>query len=49
VPPPDGVTREGIRSGNQPMLDRWWDNLGLQSVNWWRLWEQKWRQNRAGR
>jgi len=49
VPPPNGVTREGIRHGDQGMLDRWWDNLGLQSVNWWRLWEQKWRQNRAGR
>ena len=49
VSPPDGVTREGIRSGNQNMLDRWWDDLGLQSVNWWRLWEQKWRQNRTGR
>jgi hypothetical protein len=49
VPPPAGVTRDGIRLGQREMLDRWWDNLGLQSVNWWRLWEQKWRQNRAGR
>ena len=49
VPPPDTVTREGIRPGRQDMLDRWWDALGLGTTNWWRVWRQDWRQNVGGR
>jgi hypothetical protein len=49
VPPPAGVTLTGIRDGNQPMLDRWWDELNLGSTNWWRLWEQEWRENTGRR
>jgi hypothetical protein len=46
VAPPAGVTRDGIRRGRQDMLDRWWDDLGLGSTNWWRVWEQHWRPDR---
>lgn len=43
VPPPAGVTREGIRSGRREMLDRWWDELGFGSMQFWRRWQQGWR------
>ena len=43
VPPPAGVTRDGIRAGRQDMLDRWWDELGLGTSTWWRTWKQQWR------
>jgi FecR protein len=42
VPPPDGVTREGIARGNRRMLDEWWNELGLRSASWWRLWKAPW-------
>lgn len=43
VPPPDGVTREGIRAGNREMRDRWWDALDLGPMALWRRWQQGWR------
>jgi hypothetical protein len=43
VPPPDAVTREGIRAGRRDMLDRWWDALGLGTTSWWRTWKQPWK------
>ncbi len=43
VPPPAGVTREGVRAGRRDMLDRWWDALGLGTASWWRTWKQPWR------
>src|ERR1017187_480442 len=43
VPPPAGVTREGILRGDRHMLDRWWDRLGLGDTGWWRHLEGKWR------
>ena len=43
VPPPDGVTRDGIRAGQRDMLDRWWERLGLGAADWWRIWKQPWR------
>jgi hypothetical protein len=43
VPPPDGVTRDGIRAGRRDMLDRWWERLGFGDANWWRMWKQPWR------
>lgn len=43
VPPPPGVTREGIRAGDRAMLDAWWDRLGLGTTAWWRTWKQQWR------
>lgn len=43
VPPPGGVTRDGIREGRQHMLDAWWDALNLGTSAWWRIWIQQWR------
>jgi hypothetical protein len=42
VPPPAGVTREGIMSGDRRMLDHWWDQLGFGEMKWWRLWQRGW-------
>lgn len=42
VPPPAGVTRDGILRLDQKMLDRWWDELGLGDVSLWRIWERSW-------
>jgi len=39
VPPPTGVTREGILAGDRHMLDLWWDSLGLRDTSWWRMWK----------
>lgn len=44
IPPPEEVTREGIRAGNREMLDRWWDKLGLGTTAWWRTWKQPWKE-----
>jgi hypothetical protein len=49
VAPPDGVSRDGIRAGRHDMLDKWWDKLGLGTTNWWRVWEQQWKDNGAVR
>jgi hypothetical protein len=38
VAPPEGVTRAGVLAGDRPMLDRWWEALGLGSAGWWRQW-----------
>jgi hypothetical protein len=43
VPPPAGVSREGIRLGNRAMLDAWWDALGLGTTSLWRRWSQEWK------
>ena len=42
VPPPMGVTREGVLAGDRAMLDSWWGALGLGDVDWWRLWRREW-------
>lgn len=42
VPPPKGVTREGVLRGEQHMLDLWWDRLGLGKTSWWRTWKGAW-------
>jgi hypothetical protein len=42
VPPPHGVTREGILRLDQNMLDAWWNQLGLGDVSLWRTWERSW-------
>jgi hypothetical protein len=44
VPPPAGVTREGVLRGDRPMLDRWWNELGLGEMKYWRLWQRSWPQ-----
>ena len=40
VPPPHGVTRDGVLSLNRQMLDGYWDELGLGRISVWRMWEQ---------
>ena len=40
VPPPSGVTRPGILNLDQPMLDLWWNSLGLGKMSTWRFWQQ---------
>src|SRR5215469_10398735 len=42
VPPPTGVTREGILRLDQNMLDLWWNELGFGDVSLWRHWERGW-------
>jgi hypothetical protein len=44
VPPPAGVTREGVLGGDRAMLDRWWDELGLGEIKYWRQWQRAWPQ-----
>jgi len=44
VPPPPTVTRDGVRIGDRAMLDRWWDEMGFGSADWWRVWQQQWRE-----
>jgi hypothetical protein len=45
VPPPTGVTRDGVRAGDRRMLDAWWDALGLGSTSLWRTWSRQWSDN----
>jgi hypothetical protein len=42
VPPPAGVTREGIERLDRAMLDSWWNQLGLGDIKLWRNWERNW-------
>jgi hypothetical protein len=42
VPAPDGVTREGILEGDRAMRERWWDQLGLGTSEFWRMWTGSW-------
>src|SRR5438552_2997573 len=42
VPPPTGVTREGVLAGDRQMLDLWWDRLGLGDTSLWRTFERSW-------
>jgi hypothetical protein len=46
VPPPAGVTREGILRRDPQMLDLWWNTLGLGDVSLWRHWERSWSQQK---
>jgi len=45
VPPPAGVTRDGILRLDQNMLDLWWNELGFGDVSLWRHWERSWKNN----
>jgi hypothetical protein len=45
VPPPAGVTRDGILRLDQNMLDLWWNQLDLGDVSLWRTWERSWSQS----
>jgi len=40
VPPPHGVTREGILQLDPHMLDLYWNALDLGEISTWRYWEQ---------
>jgi hypothetical protein len=46
VPPPSGVTRDGILQLDQKMLDAWWNQLDLGDVSLWRTWERSWSPER---
>lgn len=48
VPPPDGVTREGILGDDRAMRDAWWDELGLESADFWRDWTARWSDPKGG-
>lgn len=39
IPPPPQTTREGVLGGDRAMLDAWWDKLGLDDIEWWRMWK----------
>lgn len=40
VPPPSDVTGSGILALDRKMMDHWWDTLGLNDTNWWRMWKR---------
>jgi FecR protein len=40
VPPPSGVTRDGILKLDRSMLALWWNALNLGDIHLWRSWEQ---------
>jgi hypothetical protein len=42
APPPAGVTKQGILSLDQPMLDQWWNAVGFDDISVWRHWERSW-------
>ena len=42
APPPGGVTRDAVISGDRRAIDAWWNSLGLDSTTWWRLWKKNW-------
>jgi ferric-dicitrate binding protein FerR (iron transport regulator) len=39
APMPEGVTRAGVLQLDRPMLDHWWDSLGIGEATWWRKWK----------
>ena len=38
LPPPAGVTREGIVQRDQEMIDLWWTRLGINPPRKWKFW-----------
>jgi hypothetical protein len=40
LPPPAGVTREGILRLDRQQMDLWWNQLGVGDISIWRFWEQ---------
>jgi hypothetical protein len=42
IPPPAGVTREGILRLDRAMLDSWWNALDLGDIELWRHWGRSW-------
>jgi hypothetical protein len=47
VPAPAGVTRAGILGGNRAMRELWWDELGLGTSEFWRMWTGSWSDSLA--
>jgi FecR protein len=47
VPPPPGVTRDGVLHLESEMLDAWWNALNLGDISIWRFWEQSSSPNAA--
>jgi hypothetical protein len=47
VPPPSGVSRDGILRLDQKMLDLWWNQLGLGDASLWRTWERSWSEPKS--
>lgn len=43
VPPPPGVSREGIVAGTRTMRDAWWDRFELGDAATWREWQRRWQ------
>ncbi len=42
IPPPKGVSRDGVLRREKRMLDLWWNELGLGDTDWWRFWKGPW-------
>jgi hypothetical protein len=40
MPPPAGVTREGILRLDRQQMDLWWNQLDVGDISIWRFWEQ---------
>jgi FecR protein len=49
VPPPSGVTSDGIVHLDREMLDAWWNELGFGDISLWRTWERSWTNSTNGR
>jgi hypothetical protein len=43
VPAPATVSRQAVLAGDRQALDAWWNELGLDSASWWRLWKNPWQ------
>jgi hypothetical protein len=43
VPAPPGATRDAVLRSDRRALDAWWNELGLDSMAWWKLWKRSWR------